>query len=203
MKIAIFGGSFNPIHNGHISMVKYLLENYNFDRILIVPIGIPSHKENRLASGKNRVEMCRLAFQNMTAVEITSLEVEEKKISYTIDTLMKIKELYPKSEIFEIIGEDSAYNFHLWKEYEKILQECQILVFRREIKGRESIGERKEIIKKNFEKFEILKAPYFPFSSTEIRRRLKVWNRDGEDKLLKEMLSDPVLDYIKVNKLYI
>lgn len=201
MKIAIFGGSFNPIHNGHVSMVKYLLENYNFDKILIVPIGIPSHKENRLASGRDRIEMCRLAFQDMSVVEVTPLEVEDKKISYTIDTLMKIKELYPKSEIFEIIGEDSAYNFHLWKEYERILQECQILVFRREFEEKESRKEKS--IKSNFEKFEFLKAPYFPFSSTEIRERLKIWNREEEDKLLKEMLTDSVLDYIKANRLYI
>ena len=57
--------------------------------------------------------------------------------------------------------------------------------------------------KNNFEKFEFLKAPYFPFSSTEIRERLKIWNREEEDKLLKEMLADSVLDYIKANRLYI
>lgn len=203
MKIAVFGGSFNPIHNGHISMVKFLEEKFCFDKIIVVPIGIPSHKENVLAEGRDRLNMCRLALGDDSSVEVSSIEIEEEQISYTIDTLMKLKKIYPESEFYEVVGEDSAINLYLWKDYEKILRESRVLVFRRKIL------EQKPDVKKGTRENEYcreliyVEAPYFPFSSTEIRKFLKKWDRKREDEVLKKMLPQTVLNYIRTNRLYL
>ncbi|MCJ8343161.1 MAG: nicotinate-nicotinamide nucleotide adenylyltransferase, partial [Cetobacterium sp.] len=83
MKIGIYGGSFNPIHRGHISVAKYALEKLNLDKLIIIPVGIPSHRENNLVNGKFRMEMCRLAFENMEKIEISDIEINNCGINYT------------------------------------------------------------------------------------------------------------------------
>lgn len=191
MRIAVFGGSFNPVHLGHVKMVRYLCENLNFEKIIVIPAGIPAHKESYSVSGNERYHMCRLAFEDFPKVEISRIEIDSPKICYTIDTLMKLKILYKDAIFYEIIGEDSANSFHTWKDFEKLLQESQVMVFRR-------TGEKGDLDKR----FMILEAPYFPYSSTEVRNYLGKKFRSGNLEQLKKMLPERVLSYIFKKKLY-
>ncbi|MGL4402866.1 MAG: nicotinate (nicotinamide) nucleotide adenylyltransferase [Fusobacteriaceae bacterium] len=195
MKIAIFGGSFNPIHLGHIKMVQYLCENFNFDKIIVIPAGIPSHKESYSISGSDRYNMCSLAFASFPKVEISRIEIDSKKICYTIDTLMKLKNIYKNAVFYEIIGEDSANSFHSWKDFGKVLKESRIIVFKRE-------GQENHIFSGIKSEFIFLKTPYFQYSSTEIRSYLKKKLRRGNLKKLNEMLPEKVLNYIFERDLY-
>lgn len=187
MKIGIFGGSFNPVHNGHVLVVKYVIENINLDKIIIVPVGIPSHRKNDLEDGEERLWMCKLAFKNINNVDVSDIEVKEKKTSYTYDTLLKIKKLYGKeNEYYEIIGEDSYAYFDKWKNYKEILKLSKVVVLQRD-------GYEGNIISENVI---ILNSPFFPYSSTEIRKRL-----ENKEKI-NDMVSKDVLNYINQKNLY-
>lgn len=187
MKIGIFGGSFNPIHLGHQKIIEYVLQQMNLDKILVVPVGKPSHRKNNLAAGEHRFHMCQLAFSHLTEVEVLDIEIRKEDISYTYDTLLDIQCKYGKKhEYFEIIGEDSLAYFYTWKNAKDILQLAKLIVLQREPYELESEDPR--II--------LLNSPSFPISSTEIRNRLKTKKRNIS------WLNPKVSDYISAHKLY-
>ena len=174
MKIAIYGGSFNPMHRGHELIVEYILKNLNMDKIIIVPVGIPSHRENNLEQSDTRLKICREIFKDNSKIEVSDIEIKSDGKSYTYDTLIKLIEVYGKNnEFFEIIGEDSLKNFKTWKNYKELLKICKLIVFRR------NDDEDKEIDKEFFKNSNIiiLKNEYYNYSSTEIREKVK----NGED----------------------
>ena len=174
MKIAIYGGSFNPMHKGHEQIVEYILKNLNMDKIIIVPVGIPSHRENNLEQSDTRLKICREIFKDNSKIEVSDIEIKSDGKSYTYDTLIKLIEVYGKNnEFFEIIGEDSLKNFKTWKNYKELLKICKLIVFRR------NDDEDKEIDKEFFKNSNIiiLKNEYYNYSSTEIREKVK----NGED----------------------
>ena len=132
MKIAIYGGSFNPMHIGHEKIVDYVLKNLDMDKIIIIPVGIPSHRENNLEQSNTRLKICREIFKSNEKVEVSDIEIKSEGKSYTYDTLLKLIEIYGKdNEFFEIIGEDSLKNLKTWKNYKELLNLCKFIVFRR------------------------------------------------------------------------
>ena len=170
MRIAIYGGSFNPMHRGHEQIVEYILKNLNMDKIIIVPVGIPSHRENNLEQSDTRLKICREIFKDNSKIEVSDIEIKSDGKSYTYDTLIKLIEVYGKNnEFFEIIGEDSLKNFKTWKNYKELLKICKLIVFRR------NDDEDKEIDKEFFKNSNIiiLKNEYYNYSSTEIREKVK------------------------------
>lgn len=163
MKIGIFGGSFNPFHLGHEKIVYSSIEKLNLDLLIIVPVGIPSHKQ-KLNSADLRFSIIEKIFESDNKIVVSDIEIKNKNTSYTYDTLMKIKEIYGKhNEYFEIIGEDSLENFKKWKNYDKILEEAFIVVFKR--KNYKATYNDKKII--------YIDNQFFLFSATEIRNKLK------------------------------
>lgn len=174
MKIAIYGGSFNPMHRGHEQIVEYILKNLDMDKIIIVPVGIPSHRENNLEQSDTRLKICREIFKNNSKIEVSDIEIKSDGKSYTYDTLIKLIEVYGKNnEFFEIIGEDSLKNFKTWKNYKELLKICKLIVFRRNDDEDKEID--KEFLKNS--NIIILKNEYYNYSSTEIREKVK----NGED----------------------
>lgn len=187
MKIGIYGGSFNPVHNGHLNVVKYVLDQLKLDKIIVIPVGNPSHRANDLESGSVRVKMCKAAFENLHNVEVSELETDRDKTSYTINTLKKIIEIYgKKNDFYEIIGEDSAYHFKEWKNYEEILELSKVVVLRR--KGYIGIIQHENMI--------YLESPFFDISSTEIRKKIK-------NKIdISNLVPEKVKKIIEEKKLY-
>ena len=186
MKIGIYGGSFNPIHKGHGEIVKYVLNNLPLDKIILVPVGIPPHKENSLAPSKLRCEMCKEATKEIPKVEVSDIELEIKGPAYTIDTLKKLEKIYENAEFYLIIGEDSAQNFHTWREYKEILEKYNVVVLKR--KGYENPLKNEKCI--------VLNMPYFDISATEIRQGIE------EERDMSSVLSEGVLKIIEKEKLY-
>lgn len=209
MKIGIYGGSFNPIHIGHLKIILNAITKLELDKLIVVPVGVPSHK-NKLGDDDKRFHMCELAINSdemleiaeamglknqknlINKIKISRIEIEKKGTSYTYDTLMILKKEYPYSEFYEIIGEDSAYNIMTWKDYNSILEESKVVVFRRESEKTEVTPQIEELLKKMI----ILDTPYYPFSSSEVRERIK-----KEDKI-SGLVPKNVENYIYENKLY-
>ena len=193
MKIAIYGGSFNPMHIGHEKIVDYVLNNLNMDKIIIIPVGIPSHRENNLEQSDTRLKICKEIFKGNKKIEVSDIEIKGEGKSYTYDTLQKLMDLYGENnEFFEIIGEDSLKNLKTWKNYEELLKICKFIVFRR--KDDKNIQIDEEFI--NNKNIIILENEYYDISSTEIRNMVK----NNEDisafvnKKVKKLIEKEYLD---------
>lgn len=193
MRIAIYGGSFNPMHIGHEKIVDYVLNNLNIDKIIIIPVGIPSHRENNLEQSDTRLKICKEIFKGNKKIEVSDIEIKSEGKSYTYDTLLKLMDLYGENnEFFEIIGEDSLKSLKTWKNYEELLKICKFIVFRRkddkDIQIDEEFLNNKNII--------ILENEYYDISSTEIRNMVK----NNEDisafvnKKVKKLIEKEYLD---------
>ena len=129
-KIAILGGTFNPPHNGHIHLLKAFSEEFDFDKILIIPTAVPPHKEvKELASGEQRLKMCELAFEGC---EICDYEIKRGGKNYTADTLEYLKSVYPESRFYFIMGTDMLLSFASWRDPERIIKNAVLLCDSRE-----------------------------------------------------------------------
>ena len=185
MRIAIYGGSFNPMHIGHEKIVDYVLNNLNMDKIIIIPVGIPSHRENNLEQSDTRLKICKEIFKGNKKIEVSDIEIKSEGKSYTYDTLLKLIDLYGENnEFFEIIGEDSLKSLKTWKNYEELLKICKFIVFRRKddknIQIDEDFLNNKNII--------ILENEYYNMSSTEIRNKVK--NKEDISGLVNEKVKN-------------
>ena len=193
MRIAIYGGSFNPMHIGHEKIVDYVLNNLNMDKIIIIPVGIPSHRENNLEQSDTRLKICKEIFKGNKKIEVSDIEIKSEGKSYTYDTLLKLIDLYGENnEFFEIIGEDSLKSLKTWKNYEELLKICKFIVFRR--KDDKNIQINEEFL--NNKNIIILENEYYDISSTEIRNMVK----NNEDisafvnKKVKKLIEKEYLD---------
>ena len=193
MRIAIYGGSFNPMHIGHEKIVDYVLNNLNIDKIIIIPVGIPSHRENNLEQSYTRLKICKEIFKGNKKIEVSDIEIKSEGKSYTYDTLLKLMDLYGENnEFFEIIGEDSLKSLKTWKNYEELLKICKFIVFRR--KDDKNIQIDEEFL--NNKNIIILENEYYDISSTEIRNMVK----NNEDisafvnKKVKKLIEKEYLD---------
>ena len=188
MKIAIYGGSFNPMHIGHEKIVDYVLKNLDMDKIIIIPVGIPSHRENNLEQSNTRLKICREIFKNNKKVEVSDIEIKAEGKSYTYDTLLKLIQIYDKdNEFFEIIGEDSLKNLKTWKNYKELLNLCKFIVFRRKDDKNTKIDS--EFL--NNKNIIILENEYYNISSTEIRNKVK------NDEDITGLVNEKVKNLIK------
>lgn len=186
MRLGIFGGSFDPIHMGHLLIAEYAKEYMNLDRVVFIPVGDPSHREANLLDATHRYNMVEIAIRDNPSFEISDIEIKACGKNYTYDTLLEIKKLYPEAQIFQIIGEDSADYLHLWKNYEELIKLCKFLVFRRE--GYSFVSKNENII--------VMDSPRISLSATLIRDRLV------SGKSIKYMVSKEVEEYIRKNSLY-
>lgn len=192
MKICLFGGTFDPPHIGHLLIAQTICEAESFDKILFIPVNIPPHKSvNTLL--EDRLNMLEIAIDDNPNFEISEIEIKRGGVSYTIDTIRTIKKQYniSSNKISYLIGSDSLLNFHNWKDPEKILEECQIIVAIRP-------GFRpSDIPAWILHKIQFANIPRFEISSTNIRSR---WI---EGKTIRYLVTLPVWEYINKNKIYI
>lgn len=176
MRRAIFGGSFDPVHKGHVSLVSELKKALELDEIIVMPTGISPFKkdmERRPASGADRLEMCRLAFADMPFATVSDYEVSRIGVSYTLDTVRHFRSLYPNDKLFWLVGGDMLKSFDRWKNWQEILSMCTLAAVSRQKCG----SDRNELEKKAAElrKYgEVLFAETKPLeiSSTEIRKKI-------------------------------
>ena len=129
--IGIFGGAFDPIHLGHIIPIMELRARYSLDKVIYIPTFISNSKKNIEATPEQRLEMLEISLQNREC-EIDRREIDNKNISYTIDTLNSITQDFPDYKLIVIIGQDNLVSLPDWKDFEKVLSLCNIIVMNRQ-----------------------------------------------------------------------
>ena len=126
IKTGIFGGAFNPVHNGHVRLAEEAVKQLKLKRLLIIPTYVSPHKATKLAPFEDRAEMCRYAFGHIDGVEVSDIERRLGGTSYTINTLRALKDQYPQEQFFLLIGGDMLFSFEKWYKYESILKEAKV-----------------------------------------------------------------------------
>ena len=197
MRIAMFGGSFNPIHIGHIQLAQAFVKRLGLDRVLIIPTYIPPHKQcDNSVSPQDRLQMCRLAVKDLPFAQVSDIEIQRKGASYTYLTLQELSEKYKNDELFLITGADMFMSIQTWKHPEIIFSLATVCGVPRNDDDIKQLEKQAEYLKTLGAKTEILDAGVITVSSTEIRK--KIQNDESTDGLL----TKEVREYIDKNKLY-
>lgn len=197
MKIAVYGGAFNPIHLGHEEIIKALNDEYDFDKILIIPSKISPHKSNDyLASCEARLKMCEISLKGYEKCEVSDIEVRLDGISYTVNTLTELKKRYTDDELYLVCGSDMFLSLLNWKEPKKIFSMAKILAFIRDNEEKSRLIEYKAKLESYGATVEICTVKIPPYSSTDIRSSVK------ENKSIENFVNKNVAEFIKENNLY-
>ncbi len=200
MRIGIMGGTFDPIHNGHIAIAEAAYEQFPLQEIWFLPNGNPPHKESSdiEASTEKRLNMVSLAIQDIPYFRLVDYEAKKEDVSYSNETLSYFREQYPNNEYSFIVGADSLFQFDTWAHPERIMRDCILLVACRDEAGnREELKRQIEYLTRRYHgEIEQLKAPHVPISSHEIRERRK------HHLSIEGMVPDTVNSYILEEKLY-
>ncbi len=191
--IGIYGGTFDPIHNGHIHVIKQLLSANRAERIIVVPSGSPRLRDEPTASAKDRLEMCSAAVSKLNEsseyagrIEVSTLEVDRSGPSYAIDTVEALMKSHPGVEFGWIIGSDAYRKIDQWHESHRLQELVSFIVI-----------ERPDAVKENDDEFNLLDIDALEISATEIRARLL----RGES--VSQMVPAAVLAYIEEKGLYV
>jgi len=140
-RIGLFGGSFNPIHTGHLVMAQDAGHAFSLDRIIFIPAAIPPHKISQtLVTADQRIDMIRLALGDQEAWEVSDEEVRRGGVSYTVDTVRHFRALYPQAELFFMIGGDTLPELHTWKDISVLLDLCKFITMVRPGFERDKLG---------------------------------------------------------------
>lgn len=204
LKIGILGGTFDPIHNGHLMIAEAALKEYALSKVIFIPTGISYMKKN-VTDSYFRYEMTSLAIKNHPEFTISDVEIERKGNTYTCDTIDYFKKKHPDAELYFIIGTDSLFSLEKWRNVEYIFKNCTILCATRTDENTEEQMEQKEQkkAKELYNKFDaninFIHCPTMDISSTEIRSFRKKHPNSSLDSL---DLPDCVADYIMRHDLY-
>jgi len=189
-RVGIFGGSFNPVHYGHIKVAESFLKSNIINQLLLLLTPNPPHKKSEhQVPYAHRYEMLKIAFQNDDRVTVSDLETKLPTPSYTLQTIRHLKSEYPETTFFLCIGEDSIQNFHKWYKFDEILKLVPLLVAERP--GCDSSG----IDSKILERAIFVEHQPVNISSTEVRQADDLLNSD-------KLIPANVLQYINKHNLY-
>ena len=192
------GGTFDPIHYGHLLMCENIREEFNLNKIIFIPAKIPPHKTDRIIICPDaRLTMVELAIADNPDFELSDIEIKRNGPSYTVDTIKEFRKFYSLEELFFIVGADSLVQFHTWKNFQQIFRLCTIIVAKRPDTEE---GLLNDYIRKFSNEFgaRILVSQHkaMDYSSTEIRERIK------KDMSIRYRTPKSVEDYIYQRNLY-
>lgn len=197
-KTGIIGGTFNPIHNGHILLAVYCKEKLNLDSVIFIPTYTPPHKSDKeLVSETHRLNMCNIAVQSYDDFSVSDIEIKRKGKSYTYETLTSLKEIYPDDTLYFITGADMFLTLEKWKNPEIIFDKAIIAAVPRNSSDSEVLNSHYQtILKPMGAKASILDEPVLSVSSTFIRENIENYD------LIKSLIDRNVYEYIVKNNLY-
>lgn len=197
-RTALFGGSFDPVHNGHVNLVREIAERNFLDRVIVMPTYIsPFKQEKKAADGEYRLEMCRIAFSGIPYVTVSDYELSRQGVSYSVDTVEYFSDKYPDDELFFIMGSDMLLSFEKWHRYKDILKMCTIIAASRENGGSDiELLKEKAVELSDKGRVIVTEISAFELSSTEIREKI-LKNCD-----LSCYMDKNVVKYIEENNVY-
>lgn len=188
MRIGLLGGTFDPIHTGHLYLAKKVLDKTSLDKIIFIPTALPPHKVNiKITPAKHRFNMVKLAILNNKKYQASDIEIKRKGSSYSVETLRQLRKRYSNSaNIFFITGSDSLQELDKWKNLKEILNLCNFVIVKRP----------RFAVKAPAKNFIILSINAKDISSTDIRNRIK------KGQSISKLVPKKVRDYIKRHRLY-
>lgn len=188
-KVGVYGGTFDPIHIGHLITAQSVREIRELDKIIFVPAFLSPHKLAIKASApEHRINMLKLAIKNIDFFDITEFEINQQNISYTFDTLKELKKYYDELEL--IIGYDNIFKFYTWREPDEILKLATLIVLKRKSSYPPPYED------KYFNKAEFVQTRGIEVSATDIRERVK------HGQPINYLVTEEVKDYIYKHNLY-
>ncbi|MBR0142248.1 MAG: nicotinate (nicotinamide) nucleotide adenylyltransferase [Ruminococcus sp.] len=196
MKIGIYGGSFNPVHNGHMHLAEAALKEFELDMIFFVPCRISPHRfDGDYVSGKDRLEMLRLACGDNPKFQVSGYELENERTSYSIYTVEYFKKKFPDDELYLLVGSDMLLSFEKWYRFEDILKNVTLAVVSRTDGDRDILLEKAEKLGE-YGRITIGKSAPLMVSSTEIRKKI------AKNENCSCYLDKNVVQYIRMGNLY-
>lgn len=194
-RIGLFGGTFDPPHTGHIELAKRVLSDFNLSKIILIPAGNPPHKTDKIITDKyHRFEMVKIAASGHAGLEVSDFDIKRETPNYSYITIDHFKKMYPKDEIFFIIGADSLRDLPLWMNYKELLTMCTFIVV-----PRPGIDESDYFSKYSPDdpepKLLFLEDFSYDLSSTELRKKLATGAATAG-------LPEGIKEYIEENGLY-
>jgi len=183
-KVGLLGGTFDPIHKGHLHVANQIMQKKQLDEVWLIPAGNPPHRQLIKILPKHRLKMCELATKGQTNIKVCDIEISKTTPCYTIDTVKALQQAHPNIEFFWILGMDAFFNIETWHQWKELLHTIHFLVVNRQ--------DFDAPVKHDTDLVTIVPIPYHPASGTKIRASFK----DFEEEL-------PILvrDYIKEHNL--
>ena len=198
MKICLFQGTFNPIHNAHLQICEYAKKHFDFDKIILIPAARPPHKNIDEESAVHRLNMAEIAAKDIDYIEVSDIEYQRDDISYTVPTVEEIYEKYPVDGMINfIIGTDAFKNIESWYETEKLKKMVDFVLFVRE--DEQSLKADETYLQKLRQKgynYRMMKMPFVDISSTQKKKNIH------NSVPIKALVPDGVAKYIDKYGLY-
>ncbi|SMB92851.1 nicotinate-nucleotide adenylyltransferase [Thermanaeromonas toyohensis ToBE] len=198
-RVGLMGGTFDPIHYGHLVTAEAARCEFNLDKVIFIPSGQPPHKKDyEVTSAEHRYRMTVLATASNPYFEVSRIEIDRPGLSYTVDTVSEYRRLWgPEPEIYFITGADAILEILHWKDVDILLTRCHFIAATRPGFPLARLEEVKPRLPQDAEqRIHLLEVPALAISSTDIRRRVR------EGKSIKYLLPEPVEEYIREQGLY-
>ncbi|MBW8190715.1 nicotinate-nucleotide adenylyltransferase [Neiella marina] len=206
--IGLLGGTFNPIHNGHLELATYVQRRLGLDVMQLLPNHVPPHKETPMVNAKHRLAMVNAAIANYTQLDVNPIELARSQPSYSVDTLLTIRQQQPDNAIYFVMGMDSFASLSQWSRWQQLLDLCHLVICQRPGDAIPTKGIEAELLAQH-QKSGIselngklsghilcLNNPLWPVSSTQIRQHLSHGTID------LDLLPESVVQYIANHQLY-
>lgn len=198
-RFAILGGTFDPIHFGHISVAEAVLNRTNVEKVIFIPSGKPPHKEHEgVTDGGVRLEMTRLAVENYEDMEVSSIEIDRDGMTYTVDTVAQLKEMLGSEVEFKFVtGADAIHYITTWKDYKHLLHMCSFIAVTRPGYNKDAMVREIEQMEDYFRcDIEFIEIPPVNISSSQIRQNI------SSGISIQGMVPKKVVEYIFEKGLY-
>ncbi len=197
MKIGLMGGTFDPIHNGHLVLAEQVRTRFQMDKIIFIPAGNPPHKEF-VASKEHRYQMTKLAIEDNEFFEISRIELDQDHKTYAIDTVTRLRQMYgDETEIYFITGADMIIDLPTWKNFDELVHLCKFIGSTRPgVEDVELSQQINSLVKDYKADITITQVPALAISSTDIRRRVKY------NLSIRYLLPKIAEEYVYTHSLY-
>lgn len=197
-RIGILGGTFNPIHNGHLIMAETARSAYGLEEVLLIPSGCSYMKDqSEILPGNIRLEMAQLAASENPYFTASAIEVERNGNSYTFETLLQLKLQNPDAELYYIIGADTLFAMESWKKPEEIFNSCVVLTAVRDGREDQSLAKQAAVLSEKYHAdIRMLPSLHIEISSTDIRRRCR------QKQSIRYLVPESVRIFLEENECY-
>lgn len=196
MRIGLMGGSFNPIHIGHVNMARAALAGGHVDHVIFLPSGNPPHKRAGLEDKLDRYAMTCLAIEGEADMSVSREEIDREGVIYTVDTLTNLKAKMPDAQLYYLIGADTVHQLHTWRRIDDVIRLCAFLVMMRPGEDMAATRSAMDAWREKGAQMTLLDGKLEDVSSSEIRALLE------DERSADHLLPRAVVQYIREHQLY-